>query len=46
MPIKLTEGFPAKVILEKENIFALDSKRARSQDIRPLRLVILNLMPT
>lgn len=45
MPIKLTEGFPAKEVLEKENIFAIDSQRARSQDIRPLRLAILNLMP-
>lgn len=45
MPIKLTEDFPAKAVLEKENIFAIDSKRARSQDIRPLRLAILNLMP-
>ena len=45
MPIKLPEGLPAKSILEQENIFVMDENRAYHQDIRPLRIVILNLMP-
>ena len=45
MPLKLPKGLPAIERLEKENIFILDSERASSQDIRPLRIVILNLMP-
>lgn len=45
MPIKLIEEFPAKQVLEKENIFAIDNERAATQDIRPLKLLILNLMP-
>lgn len=46
MPIKLPEGLPAKSILEQENIFVMDEGRAFHQDIRPLRILILNLMPT
>ncbi|MDO4241855.1 MAG: homoserine O-succinyltransferase [Microbacteriaceae bacterium] len=45
MPITLQDDFPAKDILQKEDIFAINNERARSQDIRPLRLLILNLMP-
>lgn len=45
MPIKLAKDFPAKSVLEKEDIFAIDDERARHQDIRPLKLLIVNLMP-
>ena len=45
MPIKVQNNLPAKHILETENIFVMDEKRAISQNIRPLRIVILNLMP-
>ena len=46
MPIKIPEKLPAREILENENIFVMDELRAVSQDIRPLRIAILNLMPT
>ena len=45
MPIKIPNDLPAAAILEKEHIFIMNSDRAYSQDIRPLRLLILNLMP-
>ncbi|MBE5951891.1 MAG: homoserine O-succinyltransferase [Lachnospiraceae bacterium] len=45
MPIKVQSDLPAKKILEDENIFVMDEKRALSQDIRPLKIAILNLMP-
>ena len=45
MPIKVQNNLPAKQILEHENIFAMDENRALSQQIRPLQIVILNLMP-
>lgn len=45
MPLNLPEKLPAIDILKEENIFVIDSLRAASQDIRPLRVVILNLMP-
>lgn len=45
MPIRIQNDLPAKAILEKENIFVMDEKRAMSQDIRPLQILILNLMP-
>ncbi|MDH6365109.1 homoserine O-succinyltransferase [Enterococcus sp. PF1-24] len=45
MPIKLLEDFPAKKVIEAENIFAIDNQRAEQQDIRPLKMLILNLMP-
>ena len=45
MPIKIQGDLPAKKILEKENIFVMDEKRAMSQDIRPLKIIIANLMP-
>lgn len=45
MPIKVQNDLPAKKVLENENIFVIDEKRAMSQDIRPLKIAILNLMP-
>lgn len=45
MPINIPNGLPAKEILESEKIFALEEDVAEKQDIRPLKLVILNLMP-
>lgn len=45
MPIKVQRDLPAKAILERENIFMMDEDRAMSQDIRPLEILILNLMP-
>lgn len=45
MPIKIHDNLPAKKVLESENIFVMDDDRALSQDIRPLEIVILNLMP-
>ena len=46
MPIKIPNQLPAKDILISENIFVMDENRALHQDIRPLRIAILNLMPT
>lgn len=46
MPIKVPDNLPAKEILNKENIFVMDESVAYQQDIRPLRIAILNLMPT
>ena len=46
MPIKIPTGLPAGDILQSENIFVMDETRAMQQDIRPLKLAILNLMPT
>ena len=45
MPIKTQNDLPAKEILERENIFVMDENRANHQDIRPLNIAILNLMP-
>ena len=45
MPIKIPNDLPAAAILEKENIFIMDADRAYGQNIRPLKLLILNLMP-
>ncbi len=45
MPVKIADALPARTILEQENIFVMTEKRALSQDIRPLKLLILNLMP-
>lgn len=45
MPIKIQNGLPAKAVLESENIFVMDETRADTQDIRPLQILILNLMP-
>lgn len=46
MPIKIANQLPAAKVLESENIFVMTEDRAMHQDIRPLRIVILNLMPT
>lgn len=46
MPVKIPDTLPAKAILENENIFVMGEQRALHQDIRPLRVAILNLMPT
>ncbi len=46
MPIKIPDALPAKEILESENIFVMTEFRAIHQDIRPLNVLILNLMPT
>ena len=46
MPIRIAESMPAHDILESENIFVMTERRAMSQDIRPLKVLILNLMPT
>lgn len=45
MPIKVQNDLPAKKVMEEENIFMMDENRAMSQDIRPLEIAILNLMP-
>lgn len=45
MPIKVQAELPAKEILERENIFVMDENRAIHQDIRPIKILILNLMP-
>lgn len=45
MPIRIPEGLPAEDILAKESIFVMQEKRAETQDIRPLKIAILNLMP-
>ena len=46
MPIKIPDSLPARAVLEGENIFVMTEYRAIHQDIRPLNLLILNLMPT
>lgn len=46
MPVKIPENLPARAILEGENIFVMGEQRALRQDIRPLKIAILNLMPT
>ena len=46
MPIKIPDALPAKEVLAGENIFVMDESHAFHQDIRPLRIAILNLMPT
>lgn len=45
MPIKIADSLPARAVLESENIFVMTERRALSQDIRPLQIAILNLMP-
>lgn len=45
MPINIPDGLPAKGILDDERIFALEENAAKRQDIRPLKVVLLNLMP-
>ena len=46
MPIKIQDDLPARKVLEAEHIFVMTEHRALSQDIRPLQILILNLMPT
>lgn len=46
MPIKIPNQLPANEILQNENIFVMDENRAIHQDIRPLKILLLNLMPT
>lgn len=46
MPIKIPRGLPAEETLHEENIFTIRTERAETQDIRPLRILVLNLMPT
>jgi homoserine O-succinyltransferase len=46
MPVTIPSSLPAKKILEKENVFLISEERALRQDIRPMRIAILNLMPT
>lgn len=46
MPIKISNELPARTFLEQENVFVMSEERADSQDIRPLKILILNLMPT
>lgn len=45
MPLRIPDKLPAIELLKKENIFVMDNSRATTQDIRPLRIVVLNLMP-
>ena len=46
MPIKIPDSLPATQTLLNENIFVMDELRAAKQDIRPLQVALLNLMPT
>ena len=46
MPIKIPDNLPAKEVLAAENVFIMNEKRAEAQDIRPLEILLLNLMPT
>ena len=46
MPIKIPDALPATDVLEGENIFVMTEFRAMHQDIRPLKVLLLNLMPT
>ena len=45
MPVKIPNDLPVRATLESENIFVMDETRAVHQDIRPLQIAILNLMP-
>ena len=44
MPIKVPDELPARRILNRENVFIMNESRASSQDIRPLRIAVLNLI--
>ena len=46
MPVRIPNTLPARTVLERENVFVMGEERAEHQDIRPLRVAILNLMPT
>ena len=45
MPLNIPDNLPAVKLLEEENIFVMNESRASHQDIRPLKIIILNLMP-
>lgn len=45
MPIRISQDLPAYQILQNENIFVMTHDRAEQQDIRPLKILILNIMP-
>ncbi len=45
MPVRIPDNLPAREILERENIFVMDTNRALHQDIRPIQICIVNLMP-
>lgn len=45
MPVKVIEGLPAIDELRADNIFVMDNERAKNQNIRPLNLLVVNLMP-
>ncbi len=45
MPIKIPDQLPASNVLRQENIFVMSETRAATQEIRPLKVLILNLMP-
>jgi len=46
LPIKIPDGLPAREVLENENIFVMNETKAQHQDIRPLKIAVMNLMPT
>jgi len=46
MPVRIPDALPARKVLEEENIFVMTHERAVHQDIRPLRIAVVNLMPT
>jgi homoserine O-succinyltransferase/O-acetyltransferase len=46
MPVRIANDLPARAELEAENIFVMPKERATHQDIRPLRIAVLNIMPT
>lgn len=46
MPVRIQSDLPARSVLENENIFVMTESRAQTQDIRPLKIAIVNLMPT
>ena len=46
MPIQIPNNLPATGVLQQENIFVMTEDRAITQDIRPLEIVVINLMPT
>lgn len=45
MPVNINDALPAKALLEAENVFVMSKSRAEAQDIRPLKILLLNLMP-
>ena len=45
MPIRIPDALPATSVLQQENVFVMTETRALNQDIRPLKVIILNLMP-